>query len=553
VIKLTLRQANHPDTQVQVEGDAATIGRAAGSEVLIQQPYVSKRHVKLLKGWVVVDLGSSNGTFVDGKRIVEPTLLSGDEFQLGEGDVTVRVWRDEAGASARAGGGASGGSAVGAPVTSEELEKLRTELAERGEELAAAHAIVDRLHAKTEQLRAENQRLKGVPPPGPSDSTPAPSLATAPAPSEESVALGHARAQVGELTAERNQLLRDMEQERSDVERLTAAVARLEATRAEQRGEIARLEASVTASLTASATSLDELDRLRAENARLASEVEALNQRLASAPAASVPAGPMGELLIRLQAENSALKRQMSESGSSPAAANVASGARTQESPAKLLAELLELRAQNQALRAQSGQRAAPVPAQHIAPASGVAAVLQKLADDDIEKCAADYDAAPEEFVAEELFRVVRQVERVVTRVAGDHIQLYQSNTMLPNVEGNLRGLVATILGDATEQDARAELARYFEQLAKWLVAAMAANRKAAQLFAEKLKHDLSEPGLLAQAPIPAFRKLSGGTEAELWRRACAYLRELTPDMLDDALEKLSRDTVKELLGTSAP
>ncbi len=542
MIKLTLRQANHPDTQVQVEGDAATIGRAAGSEVLIQQPYVSKRHVKLLKGWVVVDLGSSNGTFVDGKRIAEPTLLSGDEFQLGEGDVTVRVWRDEAGGVARAGSGAGGGAGA------EELEKLRTELAERGEELAAAHAIVDRLHAKTEQLRAENQRLKGVPPPGPSDSTPAPSLATAPAPSEEGVALGHARAQVAELTAERNQLLRDMEQERSDVERLTAAVARLEATRAEQRGEIARLEASLTA-----AASLDELERVRAENARLAQEVEALNQRLASAPAAAAPAGPMGELLIRLQAENSALKRQMSESGSSPAAANVASGTRAQESPAKLLAELLELRAQNQALRTQSGQRAAPVPAQHIAPASGVASVLQKLADDDIEKSAANYDSAPEEFVAGELFRVVRQIERVVTRVAGDHIQLYQSNTMLPNVEGNLRGLVATILGDATEQDARAELARYFEQLAKWLVAAMAANRKAAQLFAEKLKHDLSEPGLLAQAPIPAFRKLSGGTEAELWRRACTYLRELTPDMLDDALEKMSRDAVKDLLGTSAP
>jgi hypothetical protein len=546
VIKLTLRQANQPDTQVQVEGDAATIGRAAGSEVLIQQPYVSKRHVKLLKGWVVVDLGSSNGTFVDGKRIAEPTLLSGDEFQLGEGDVTVRVWRDEGGSSARAGSSASG-SGVGASPA--ELERLRNELAERSEELAAAHAIVDRLHSKSEQLRAENQRLKGAPPPGPTDSTPAPSLATAPAPSEDSVALGHARRQFEELTAERNQLLRDMEQERSDVERLTAAVARLETSRSEQRAEIARLEASLAA-----AASLDELERVRGDNARLAAEVEALQRRLASAPAATpVPAGPMGDLLVRLQAENSALKRQMSESGSSPAAANLSSGTRAQESPSKLLAELLELRAQNQALRAQSGQRAAPVPAQHIAPASGVAAALQKLADDDIEKSAANYDAAPEEFVCGELFRVVRQIERVVTRIAGDHIQLYQSNTMLPNVEGNLRGLVATILGDASEQDARAELARYFEQLAKWLVAAMAANRKAAQLFAEKLKHDLSEPGLLAQAPIPAFRKLSGGTEAELWRRACSYLRELTPDMLDDALEKLSRDAVKELLGTSAP
>lgn len=151
MIQLFLRQANQPEKPVRIDGDSATIGRAPGSEVLIQQPYVSKRHVRILKGLVLVDLGSSNGTFVDGRRITEPTLLTGDEFQLGEGDVTVRVVRDEPQARA--------------PQESDELGELRAQLAEREEELAAAHAIVDRLHNKAEALRSENQKLRSPSPP----------------------------------------------------------------------------------------------------------------------------------------------------------------------------------------------------------------------------------------------------------------------------------------------------------------------------------------------------------------------------------------------------
>lgn len=544
MIKLTLRQANQPETTVQVDGDVATIGRAPGAEVLIQQPYVSKRHARLLRGWVLVDLGSSNGTFVGGKRISEATLLSGDEFQLGEGDVVVRVWRDEA---AKAGEGEGGDAG--------ELERLRATLAEKSEELAAAHGIVDRLHQKSEQLRAEVQRLRGATPP-PRDSTPQPSLAAAPPPTEETLALGVANEQIQRLTSERNQLLRDMEEERTLVEQLTAQMQRIEADRAAQRAELGRLSAALAA-----AASLEELELARTESSRLATELarctrelEEARQQLAAAPApapVAAPSGPMGDLLIRLQTENSALKRQLAESsGGAPSAAPAA---RPSDSGApKMLAELLELRAQNQVLRNQLDQRSRSVPAQMVSPMHSVGALWNQLADRDIEQFQPLLEASPEEFVAVELFRVARQFERVVTRVAGAQIQLYQSNTMLPNVEGNLRGLVGTILGDPSERDAREELVRYFEQLGKWLVAGLAANRKASKLFAEKLKHDLSEAGLLAQGPIPAFRKLAGGAETELWRRACAYLKELSPDMLEDQLEKLARDAVRDMLGTNA-
>ncbi len=551
MIKLTLRQTNQPDTTVQVDGDVATIGRAPGAEVLIQQPYVSKRHARLLHGWVLVDLGSSNGTYVGGKRISEATLLSGDEFQLGEGDVIVRISRDEA---AKVGEGAPGDG------DGNELERLRASLAEKSEELAAAHGIVDRLHQKSEQLRSEVQRLRGATPP-PRDSTPQPSLAAAPLPTEETLALGVAHEQLQRLTSERNQLLRDMDEERTLVEQLTAQMQRIESDRAQQRAELARLTAALAA-----AASLDELEAARTECSRLATELarcsrelaeareqaEAQAQAAAALPApAPTPSGPMGDLLIRLQAENSSLKRQLAESGGGAPAAGPAP--RPSESGApKMLAELLELRNQNQALRMQLEQRPAAVPAQMMSPMHSVGALWSELSDRDIEQVEPLLEGEPEEFVAVELFRVARQFERVVTRVAGAQIQLYQSNTMLPNVEGNLRGLVGTVLGDPTERDARTELVRYFEQLGKWLVAGLAANRQASKLLAEKLKHDLSEAALTAQSPIPAFKKLSGGGDGELWRRACAYLKELSPDMLEDQLEKLARDAVRDILGSSA-
>lgn len=151
MIKLSIRLPNQPETVIELGGASATLGRAPDCDVQIPLPHVSKRHVRLLKGVVVVDLGSSNGTFVAGARIDEPTLLTGDEFELGEGEVCVRVLADEP--RAKEEGEARAGT------LGEELERLRARVAECEQELAEAHTIVDRLHAKAERLRVENQRV----------------------------------------------------------------------------------------------------------------------------------------------------------------------------------------------------------------------------------------------------------------------------------------------------------------------------------------------------------------------------------------------------------
>jgi serine phosphatase RsbU (regulator of sigma subunit) len=64
-----------------------TIGRAPPSELLLASPDVSRRHCRIDVDdeWATVtDLGSANGTFVNGARIAEPTRLSnGAHLRLG--------------------------------------------------------------------------------------------------------------------------------------------------------------------------------------------------------------------------------------------------------------------------------------------------------------------------------------------------------------------------------------------------------------------------------------------------------------------------------------
>jgi hypothetical protein len=63
-----------------------TIGRDVGNAIRIESEYVSKRHavVRLgADGYTVVDLSSSNGTCVNGRRITTSPLKDGDRVELG--------------------------------------------------------------------------------------------------------------------------------------------------------------------------------------------------------------------------------------------------------------------------------------------------------------------------------------------------------------------------------------------------------------------------------------------------------------------------------------
>jgi pSer/pThr/pTyr-binding forkhead associated (FHA) protein len=65
---------------------AVTIGRAIGCEIWIDDARLSRRHCKLelARGqWVVVDLQSTNGTWLQGNRIEQHPLRDGESFEAG--------------------------------------------------------------------------------------------------------------------------------------------------------------------------------------------------------------------------------------------------------------------------------------------------------------------------------------------------------------------------------------------------------------------------------------------------------------------------------------
>ena len=65
-------------TVIPLGSAQVTIGRAPDSTLVIDDDYASSRHARIYPGddgWIVEDLGSTNGTCVDRNRITSPTIL----------------------------------------------------------------------------------------------------------------------------------------------------------------------------------------------------------------------------------------------------------------------------------------------------------------------------------------------------------------------------------------------------------------------------------------------------------------------------------------------
>jgi hypothetical protein len=77
-----------PDgTRVAIGDEPVTIGRQAECEVVLEDTNVSRRHAEVRRQgdeYLLVDLGSTNGSKVNGTRVKQQALSDGDEITLGK-------------------------------------------------------------------------------------------------------------------------------------------------------------------------------------------------------------------------------------------------------------------------------------------------------------------------------------------------------------------------------------------------------------------------------------------------------------------------------------
>lgn len=74
--------------------DVVVMGRSEETDVVLDDPYASEFHLRLVSaenGMTLHDLGSTNGTYVNGRRVSAPTQLRrGDTIQVGKTVMEIR-------------------------------------------------------------------------------------------------------------------------------------------------------------------------------------------------------------------------------------------------------------------------------------------------------------------------------------------------------------------------------------------------------------------------------------------------------------------------------
>jgi hypothetical protein len=76
--RLVITSGPKEGLEIELPSEQLAIGRSSESGLVIRDDYTSTHHARLLlwkEGWVVQDLDSTNGTFLDGTRVTLPTLV----------------------------------------------------------------------------------------------------------------------------------------------------------------------------------------------------------------------------------------------------------------------------------------------------------------------------------------------------------------------------------------------------------------------------------------------------------------------------------------------
>lgn len=76
--KLVITEGERAGVEIALAGRQLTIGRAGDSDLIVDDEYASTHHAKLVfinGDWMIQDLDSTNGTYLDGQRVSTPVTV----------------------------------------------------------------------------------------------------------------------------------------------------------------------------------------------------------------------------------------------------------------------------------------------------------------------------------------------------------------------------------------------------------------------------------------------------------------------------------------------
>ncbi|MGV9942578.1 FHA domain-containing protein FhaB/FipA [Streptomyces sp. NPDC003401] len=93
--KLVVSEGTLTGTTVALQGQTITLGRAHDSTIVLDDDYASSRHARIYPDrdgqWIVEDLGSTNGTYLDRTRLTTPTPIQlGAPIRIGKTVIELR-------------------------------------------------------------------------------------------------------------------------------------------------------------------------------------------------------------------------------------------------------------------------------------------------------------------------------------------------------------------------------------------------------------------------------------------------------------------------------